>query len=253
MILSESPKIQALNMDCMEFMKDKPDNYYDLAIVDPPYGIGIMSQFKSAGYLETKSMFKQSKGIKHSEWDAAIPDGDYFTELSRVSTNRIIWGGNYFLDYLGATRCLISWDKMNGTNNMSDFEIAWTNFDSGCRRFSMHHFSAGYGEKIHICQKPIKLYRWLLDNYASCKYCKNAGMYFEDVAGDGGSQVPMHCEECCRGERNFRILDTHGGSMSSAIACHMEGFDLDICELDEDYFNDAVKRFKLNTIQERLF
>ena len=220
MILSDSPKIQAFNMDCMEFMKDKPDNYYDLAIVDPPYGIGIMSQFKSAGYSETKSMFKQSKGIKHSEWDSAIPDGDYFAELSRVSANRIIWGGNYFLDYLGATRCMVSWDKMNGTNNMSDFEIAWTSFDIGCRRFSMHHFSAGYGEKIHICQKPIKLYRWLLTNYA---------------------------------KPNDKILDTHGGSFSSAIACHMEGYDLDICELDEDYFNDAVKRFKLNTIQEKLF
>jgi len=220
MILSDTPKIQAFNIDCMEFMKDKPDNYYDLAIVDPPYGIGIMSQFKSAGYSETKSMFKQSKGIKHSEWDGAIPTEDYFSEIGRISENRIIWGGNYFLDYLGATRCMISWDKMNGTNNMADFELAWTNFDSGCRRFSMHHFSSGYGEKIHICQKPVKLYRWLLSNYA---------------------------------KPNDNILDTHGGSFSSAIACHMEGFDLDICELDEDYFNDAVKRFKLNTIQERLF
>ena len=220
MNLSEHPLINAYNIDCMEFMRDKPDNYYDLAIVDPPYGIGILSQFKSAGYLETKSMFKQTKGIVNHDWDDAIPTSEYFNELERVSLNRVIWGGNYFLDYLGSTKCMVSWDKMNGTNNMADFELAWTSFDSGCRRFSMHHFSSGYGEKIHICQKPVKLYRWLLSNYAK--------------EGD-------------------KILDTHGGSFSSAIACHMEGFDLDICELDEDYFNDAVKRFKLNTVQGRLF
>jgi site-specific DNA-methyltransferase (adenine-specific) len=218
MILSESPKIQAFNIDCMDFMRDKPDNYYDLAIVDPPYGIGILSQFNGAD--KTNSMFKQTKGINHGEWDNTPPGRDYFIELSRVSTNQIIWGGNYFLDHLGSTRCMISWDKMNGTNNMADFEIAWASFDSSCRRFSMHHFSAGYDEKIHPTQKPVALYRWLLKNYA---------------------------------KPNDKILDTHGGSFSSAIACQMEGFDLDICELDEDYFNDAVKRFKLNTVQEKLF
>ena len=215
MILSDTPKIQAFNMDCMEFMKDKPDNYYDLAIVDPPYGIGMDG---GAGWGTNTSTFHKKK-----DWDSAPPNRYYFHELARVSVNQIIWGGNYFLDYLGSTKCLIVWDKMNGTNNMADCEIAWTSIDSPVRMFSRHIFS-GVGNtnytSIHPTQKPAYLYRWVLDRFA---------------------------------KPNDKILDTHGGSMSSAIACHMEGFDLDICELDEDYFNDAVKRFKLNTIQEKLF
>ena len=212
--------INLYNIDCMDFMKSKPDNYYDLAIVDPPYGINILSQFKSAGFLETKSMFKQTKGIISSEWDNAIPSKEYFEELKRVSVNQIIWGGNYFLDYLGSTKCMISWDKMNGTNNMADFEIAWTSLDSRCRRFNMHHFSKGYGDKIHICQKPVKLYEWLLMSYAK--------------EGD-------------------KILDTHGGSMSIAIAAHNLGFDLDWCELDKNYFDAAKNRFEWHKSQLRLF
>jgi len=202
--------------DCMEAMAKMSDNQYDLAIVDPPYGIGILSQFKSAGFLETKSMFKQTKGIVKSDWDSAIPQKEYFTELLRVSKNAIIWGGNYFLDYLGSTKCMISWDKMNGTNNMADFEIAWTNLDSRCRRFNMHHFSSGYDEKIHICQKPTPLYRWILETFAK--------------EGD-------------------KILDTHGGSMSIALACWDLKYDLDLWELDEDYYKAGKKRFEDYTAQ----
>jgi site-specific DNA-methyltransferase (adenine-specific) len=207
MILSESPKIQAFNIDCMDFMRDKPDNYYDLAIVDPPYGIG--DKFKSG--INSKMNFKE---IPQKGWDV-VPNDDFFNELIRVSKNQIIWGGNYFA--LPPTRCFIVWDKIISDDfSLAMGEYAWTSFDKIAKIYKR----SNHGERIHPTQKPVALYRWLLKNYAK--------------EGD-------------------KILDTHGGSFSSAIACHMEGFDLDICELDEDYFNDAVKRFKLNTVQEKLF
>jgi len=206
-------------MDCMELMKEYPDKHFDLAIVDPPYGIGIVSQFKKT--TESKrSMMRGMNGITGSEWDSSTPDGQYFVELRRVSKNQIIWGGNYFLDHLTSTRCFLSWDKMNGTNNMADFELAWTSFDGSCRRFAMHHFSAGYDAKIHPTQKPIALYRWLLANYAK--------------QGD-------------------KILDTHLGSMSHAIAAHYGGVHLTGCELDLDYFAAGIARVKRETAQMDMF
>ncbi len=128
-----------------------------------------------------------------------------------MSVNQIIWGGNYFLDYLGKTNGFAIWDKMNGTNPMADAELAWASFSCATKMFRMHHFSTGYGSKIHPTQKPIPLYKWLLNNYAK--------------PGD-------------------RILDTHGGSGSICIACHDLGFDLTWMELDKDYYDAAVKRFK---------
>ena len=244
MILSDSPKINAFNMDCMEFMKDKPDNYYDLAIVDPPYGLG--DRLVDGGHKKNP-MEKFRKDYEAKRWDEA-PSDDFFIELERVSANQIIWGGNYF--NLRPTRGIICWDKQQMMPTFSRWELGWTSFDKPSKLFVQR---AQDPDRTHPTQKPINLYRWLLDNYASCKYCQSQGTYYEDVAGDGGSQMEMACDSCCRADRNFRILDTHGGSFSSAIACHTEGFDLDICELDEDYFNDAVKRFKLNTIQEDLF
>lgn len=204
------------NEDCMELMKQTPDNYYELAIVDPPYGIGIAKDFAEEKHTNTKSMMK---GYKMKEWDNTIPDKAYFDELFRVSKNQIIWGGNYFIEQLKNTRCFISWDKMNGTNNMADFELAWTSFESSCRRFSMHHFSGGYDKKIHPTQKPTKLYKWLLKNYAK--------------QGD-------------------KILDTHMGSGSIAIACHYMGFDLTACELDTEYFEQAMERIENQTRQQTL-
>jgi len=208
------------HMDCMDLMAEFPDNHFDLAVVDPPYGIGINDQFGKACKSKS-SMFNQSKGVsENGEWDNATPSTEYFTELERVSKDRVIWGGNYFLDFLPSTKCFLSWDKMNGTNNMADFELAWTSFNKSCRRFSMHHFSAGYGEKIHICQKPIKLYDWIFANYA---------------------------------EKGMKILDTHLGSGSSAIASHYAGMHMTACELDEDYYKAACERIKANTQQLSLF
>ena len=211
--------IELLHIDCMEYMATLPDKAFELAIVDPPYGIGIVKAIQKSTVTCTSSMFKMTKGGDGSDFDSAIPPKEYFYELQRVSTNQIIWGGNYFLDFLGATRCIVVWDKMNGTNPMADAEIAWSSLNSKVRIFRMHHFSHGYGDKIHSCQKPVKLYKWLLQNYAK--------------PGD-------------------RILDTHLGSGSSAIAAHYAGFDFVGCELDEDYYKAACKRFDHETKQQAM-
>lgn len=211
--------IELLNTDCMLYMAGLPDKAFDLAIVDPPYGIGIVQQMEKA-IASSSSMMKLSKGITGGYWDNAIPAAEYFVELKRVSEHQIIWGGNYFLDHLGATRCFCVWDKMNGTNPMADAELAWTSFESSVRMFRMHHFSAGYDAKTHPTQKPVKLYEWLLTNFA---------------------------------KPGQRILDTHGGSMSIAIACHNLGYDLTLCELDEDYYKAGVARFEQHKAQGSLF
>ena len=207
--------IELLNCDCMEYMATVPDKYFDLAIVDPPYGIGIVQQMEKT-VASKSSMMKGSNGITGSHWDDAIPKKEYFDELKRISKNQIIWGGNYFLDYLGATRCFCIWDKMNGTNPMADAELAWASFERSVRMFRMHHFSAGYESKIHPTQKPVALYEWLLTNYA---------------------------------KKGQRILDTHLGSGSSAIAAHYFGVDFVGCELDKDYFEAAKARFDMATRQ----
>jgi len=211
--------IELLNCDCMEYMKTVDDDAFDLAIVDPPYGIGIVQQMEKT-IASASSMMKGSNGITGGHWDDAIPTAEYFAELKRVSKHQIIWGGNYFLDHLGATRCFLVWDKMNGTNPMADAELAWTSFKSSVRMFRMHHFSAGYDAKTHPTQKPVKLYEWLLKNYAK--------------QGD-------------------KILDTHLGSGSSAIAAHNMKFDFTGMELDEKYFNDAKQRLNEHQKQGFLF
>jgi len=199
-------------------MRDKPNNYYDLAIVDPPYGLDMGG---NAQIMSLKSR-PRWEGCKYEpkKWDSMRPPKKYFSELFRASVNQIIWGGNYYTDHLPVSKGWVMWDKkMSHNNNFSHGELAWTSFNYILRIF--YYSATGTSDKkIHPTQKPVQLYRWLLSNYAK--------------EGD-------------------KILDTHGGSFSSAIACHNEGYDLDICELDEDYFNDAVKRFKLNTVQGSLF
>ena len=199
----------------MEYMAGLDDNTFDLAIVDPPYGINIVQEFKKQ-IKRPSSMLSGMSGIYGNNWDEAVPPKEYFTELNRISINQIIWGGNYFLDYLKSTRCFCIWDKMNGTNNMADAEIAWTSFGSSVRIFRMHHFSSGYDKKIHPTQKPISLYNWLLQNYA---------------------------------KPEMRILDTHLGSGSSAIASHYFGCDFVGCEIDKEYFELAQNRFDRETRQ----
>lgn len=141
------------NMDCMEGMKEFPDKYFELAIVDPPYGIGI----ETSG-----TYFKQ---FQNKGWDNSIPSGEYFNELERVSQNRIIWGGNYFLEYLGSSKCFLIWDKMIGEGmSFADGEMAWTSFKKPMRIKQL--LSRNEESKIHPTQKPVALYEWLLHNYA---------------------------------------------------------------------------------------
>jgi site-specific DNA-methyltransferase (adenine-specific) len=207
--MNVTDKITITNEDNMLLMARYPDNYFDLAIVDPPYSLNI----ENSGTMFKK--FGDTKG-----WDNEIPNKKYFDELFRVSKNQIIWGGNYFINHLKNTKCIIWWDKMNGTNMMADGEIAWTSFDKHCKRFSMHHFSNGYDNKIHPTQKPTKLYKWILDNYA---------------------------------QSGNKILDTHLGSGSIAIACQDYGFELTACELDKEYYDKAIQRIQNHTNQTKLF
>jgi site-specific DNA-methyltransferase (adenine-specific) len=200
--------ITLLNEDNMQVMARYPDKYFDLAIVDPPYGIG--EKFK--GGKSGKMNFNE---VVEKGWDN-VPNKEYFTELQRVSKNQIIWGGNYF--DLPPTRCFIIWDKcISDDFSLAMAELAWTSFDKLAKIFK---YSVPKYGKVHPTQKPVKLYRWLLDKYAK--------------QGD-------------------KILDTHLGSGSIAIACHDMGFDLVATEIDKDYYEAACKRFNEQTKQQKLF
>lgn len=203
-------------MDCMLAIKSMEDNEFDLAIVDPPYGIGAAKQIDLGN-----SNIKQKHKTK--DWDNKIPPIEYYVELQRVSKNQIIWGGNYFLDYLGATRCFLVWDKQNGNNNLADCELAWTSFNTSVRMYRGHIFK-GIGNTnynpIHPTQKPVRLYQWILSKYA---------------------------------KKGDKILDTHLGSGSIAIACHDLGIDLEGYELDKEYYQGALARLKNHQKQLSLF
>ena len=201
-------KITITNEDNMLLMARYPDNYFDLAIVDPPYGIG--DKFK--GGKSGKMQFNE--GVDKG-WDC-VPSDEYFKELFRVSKNQIIWGGNYF--DLPPTRCFIVWDKQISDDfTLAMAELAWTSFDKLAKIF---RYSVPKDGKIHPTQKPIKLYKWLLDKYAK--------------QGD-------------------KILDTHLGSGSIAIACHDYGFELTACELDKEYYDKAIQRIVNHRNQTKLF
>jgi len=209
--------INITNEDNMELMSRYDDNHFDLAIVDPPYGLG--DRLVKGGKNGAMGTLQNLADDKVKSWDDNIPKPKYFKELQRVSKNQIIWGGNYFLDYLGKTDGFIVWDKMNGTNPMADAELAWQNVKGTTRMFRWHHFSGERTIKIHPTQKPIKLYEWILMNYAK--------------EGD-------------------KILDTHLGSGSIALASHNLGYDLTACELDKEYYEAAIKRLNQHTAQLRI-
>lgn len=211
------PQIELLHTDCMEFMAGLPDKAFDLAIVDPPYGIG-MDGGKIGG-----SVCGKVTEFANKDWDGSVPPPEYFSELERVSRDRIIWGGNYF--DLPPCKGLIVWKKMDISNSFAPFEIAWTTFEKP-RMFDwlwagMWQQDMGNKEvRVHPTQKPVALYRWLLKNYA---------------------------------KPGQRILDTHLGSGSIAIACDMEGFDLVGCEIDADYIKAARHRLAVHQSAPRLF
>jgi len=208
------------NEDNMELMARYPDAYFDLAIVDPPYGIGFSDYERGSSGIKTKE--RHTKNGK-KKWDYGVPNKLYFNELKRVSKNQIIWGGNYF--YLPPTQSFVFWYKQNPVDNFADGEYAWTSFAKPAKCFNFRYYgnlegNTSAGIKIHPTQKPVKLYEWLLMNYAK----------------DGD-----------------KILDTHLGSGSIAIACHNLGFDLTACELDKEYYDEAMKRLKDHQKQLVLF
>jgi site-specific DNA-methyltransferase (adenine-specific) len=200
----------------MELMARYPDNYFDLAIVDPPYGIGIDGQKKSVN----KNPKHNRKAHTQKNWDNAIPTEEYFKELKRVSKNQIIWGGNYFTEHLKPTKAWIFWYKGQRDLTMSDGEMAWTSFETVTRQFELNRASLIAQNTFHPTEKPYKLYKWILDKYA---------------------------------KPNDKILDTHLGSGSIAIACHDYGFELTACELDIEYFDAAMLRIKEHQSQLKMF
>lgn len=204
----------------MLMMSRYPDKYFDLAIVDPPYGI-------NADKAHNNNKGKRGyKLYKDTQWDSCVPEDNYFYDLFRVSKRQIIWGGNYFNYIWSYSNSFIFWDKGQREFTLADGELAWySEKNKACRVFDMPRGAAladanNNGGKLHPTQKPVKLYEWLLMNYAK--------------EGD-------------------KILDTHLGSGSIAIACHNLGFDLTACELDKDYYEAAIKRIEQHKQQLTIF
>lgn len=203
------PISEVYNMNAMDYMRSLPDKHFDLCIADPDFGLNE----------------KISKGgtwaAKYKGFDGALggkPTKEMFDYMMRVSKNQIIWGGNYFIDMLYPTRCFLIWDKKARMNTLADCEMAWTSFDKNSKIFT--HVRNTGEKRVHICQKPIALYEWILDNYAN--------------AGD-------------------KIFDPFLGSGSSRIAAYRKGFDFYGCELNKVYFEDAEKRFKRAICEQALF
>ena len=205
------------NLDCMEGMKRYGDKHFSLAICDPPYGIDIANMNMGVG-LSSKASKIENRKWKQKDWDSKPPDKKYFDELFRISKNQIIWGGNYF--QLPPCKHYIVWDKQLPQGlSFADCEMAWTSFNKAPRIFRYSTYN-DKKMKFHPTQKPVKLYKWLLHNYAK--------------PGD-------------------LILDTHVGSASSLIACYDMGFDAVGFELDKDYYEASKKRLEEFMAQGRLF
>ena len=218
-------KIELYNCDNMELMAKYPDKYFDLAIVDPPYGstniVGGYTSGKGGGVSKQKKYHKEL-------WNQIAPTKEYFIELLRVSKNVIIWGGNHFIENIpnANSSCWIVWNKENGDNSFADCELAWTNFDTAVRMYEFKWQGMLQGDmknkeiRIHPTQKPVALYKWILYKYA---------------------------------KQNDKILDTHLGSMSLAIACYDYGFELVGAELDKEYYDKGIQRVKNHVSQQKLF
>lgn len=212
------------NVDCMDLMKEFDDNYFDLAIVDPPYGIGENGHRNDTGNRSSAKWKNPNKKEYKSFDDSKPPESEYFKELMRVSVNQIIWGGNHFTENLPISTGWIVWDKKADIKErLSMCELAWSSFQRKCNKFEF--LWAGFKkavqeERIHPTQKPVKLYEWLLTHYA---------------------------------EKGQKILDTHLGSGSIAIACHYAECDLVACEIDHEYYESSVDRIKRETAQLTLF
>ena len=219
---------EAINMDCMEAMRKMPDNAFDLAIVDPVYGDVTQGGYMTHNHGQRVGTGKANqKGYHAGLWNQGKTGDEYFSELLRVSRNQIVWGGQYFTDDLPESQCWIVWDKLHPEGiGFADCELAWTSFNQAARVFRfrwngmIQQDMKNKEERIHPTQKPVALYKWLLQKYA---------------------------------EPGMKILDTHLGSGSSRIAAYDLGFDFVGYEIDKQYFDDQEKRFKEHTNQLNLF
>lgn len=210
--------ISLIHGDSLQALKNYGDNYFDVAIVDPPYGIGIDGQKQSINLNNPKA---NRKAHDFKGWDNEIPTAEYFAELERVSKNQIIWGANYFVEHLHkGTKGWVVWYKGQEGLTMSDAELAYSSFDCATRVVKINRVELLKDGTIHPTQKPIKLYKWLLENYTN---------------------------------ENDLILDTHLGSGSIAIACHQMKRKLIGYEIDADYYRKACKRFEEQTRQTALW
>ncbi len=198
--------VELIHGDCMAYMAGLPDKAFQLACVDPPYGIGAANMTLGSG----------NHVFKKAAWDSSPPSAEYFHEICRVSCELIVWGGNYFTQHLPPNNNWIVWDKLNPGLSFSEAELAWCSIKNNIRVFKKYSVDFDPGGKVHPTQKPIALYRWLLHHYA---------------------------------KPGWRILDTHLGSGSSAIAAHEMGYDFVGIEIDADYIAVARKRFDLMTRQ----
>lgn len=211
------------NMDCLEYMRNCKDNEFDLAIVDVPYGISVDEWMANDSNTQRgKSATKRGEYVDKN-WDKTPPTDEYFTQLFRISKNQIIWGANHFIEKINRnSSCWLVWDKVNGDNGYADCELAWTSFKSAVRKVKYRWHGMLQADmknkevRIHPTQKPMKLYAWILDTYA---------------------------------KKGQRILDTHLGSASSAIAAHYFDCDFVGLEIDKEYFDKAMKRIKNETAQ----
>ena len=206
-------KITITNEDNMALMARYPDKYFDLAIVDPPYGLGNRLS-DGGGKLKDTPM---ASLYRDKDWDV-LPSTEYWKELFRVSKNQVVFGANYFLKYLSNTRGFVCWDKNQAMPTLSACELVWTSFDKPAKIMTK---SSTDLERFHPTQKPIYVYKFMFE------YCKT--------------------------QQNDKILDTHLGSGSIAIACHDYGFELTACELDKEYYDKAIQRIQNHVSQQKLF
>lgn len=200
-------------MDCIDLMARYPDKYFDLAVVDVPYGIG-----ESLNDNKSRSKLGKSKAYTKKNWDLSAPEKIYFDELKRVSKNQIVWGANHFISKLPFdSSCWIVWDKQNGSNDFADCELAWTSFNTAVRKFEFRWHGMLQGNmkekefRIHPTQKPVALYDWIYKNYST---------------------------------EGMKVLDTHLGSGSSRISANKNKLNFVGCEIDEEYFNLQNKRYE---------
>ena len=219
-------KISIYHSSCLPLMRKVPNDYYDLAIIDPPYGLSTdMDMFGDSGTRRGKSLAKRGKYNARS-WDSKSPSKQYFNELFRISKNQIIFGANHFISKIPFdSPCWIIWDKVNGDNKYADCELAWTSFNCSAKKVKLkwHGFlqqdMKNKEARIHPTQKPVRLYQWIYENFAT---------------------------------PDSKIIDTHLGSFSSAIAAHYFGCEFMGIEIDKEYFDTGLKRFKEKTLQNKI-